>query len=49
LQVCAIARLGDLLAYLAAQSSTAAQADGALLLQDHYQAVLAYRTRYGVT
>ena len=49
LQVCAIARLGDLLAYLAAQSSTGGQeADGALLLKDHYQAVLAYRTRYGV-
>lgn len=48
LQVCAIARLGDLLAYLAAQSSAGAQAGGAVLLQEHYQAVLAYRTRYGV-
>jgi orotate phosphoribosyltransferase len=48
LQVCAIARLGDLLAYLATQSSIGDQADGALLLKDHYQAVLAYRTRYGV-
>jgi orotate phosphoribosyltransferase len=48
LQVCAIARLGDLLDYLAAQSGAGAQAGGAQLLQDHYQAVLAYRTRYGV-
>lgn len=50
LQVSAIARLSDLLTYLARQSSseTAAQASGAQLLKDHYQSVLAYRERYGV-
>ncbi len=41
LQVCAIARLTDLLAYLEKQ-------EGAADLKGHYQAVLAYRQRYGV-
>ena len=56
LQVCAIARLSDLLHYLqshgtgasgekAERAEKAADAPG---LQDHYQAVLAYRDRYGV-
>lgn len=44
LQVCAIARLGDLLLYLEMQSGAAGGQD----LMDHYQAVLAYRKRYGV-
>ena len=50
LQVCAIARLSDLLQYLALQggSGLAAQAGGAQLLKEHYQSVLAYRERYGV-
>ena len=50
LQVCAIARLSDLLQYLALHSSStsAGQASGAQLLKDHYQSVLAYRERYGV-
>jgi orotate phosphoribosyltransferase len=52
LQVCAIAQLSDLLQYLDGQSSTAAaDAPGALpveALEGHYQAVLAYRERYGV-
>ncbi|MDB5744795.1 MAG: orotate phosphoribosyltransferase [Polaromonas sp.] len=50
LQVCAIARLSDLLQYLALQSThaPAAEPSGAQLLKDHYQSVLAYRERYGV-
>jgi orotate phosphoribosyltransferase len=50
LQVCAIARLSDLLQYLALQSGSASsgEASGAQLLKDHYQSVLAYRERYGV-
>jgi orotate phosphoribosyltransferase len=44
LQVSAIARLSDLLQYLALQSEGA----GASPLKAHYQAVLAYRERYGV-
>ncbi|MDB5869558.1 MAG: orotate phosphoribosyltransferase, partial [Polaromonas sp.] len=50
LQVCAIARLSDLLQYLALHSSSASggEASGAQLLKDHYQSVLAYRERYGV-
>ncbi|RZJ10485.1 MAG: orotate phosphoribosyltransferase, partial [Haliea sp.] len=40
LQVCAIARLADLLQYLERQSGDA--------LGAHYAQVLAYRTRYGV-
>jgi orotate phosphoribosyltransferase len=49
LQVCAIARLTDLLQYLATQSSaSAAEAPGASPLKAHYQSVLAYRERYGV-
>jgi orotate phosphoribosyltransferase len=46
LQVCAIARLTDLLQYLAeAGGGVAASGDS---LQTHYQRVLAYRQRYGV-
>ncbi len=50
LQVCAIARLSDLLQYLALQSSSAAGGESAdaAQLKDHYQSVLAYRERYGV-
>ena len=51
LQVCAIARLTDLLHYLAVPvpaAGSAAPAAGALNLQTHYQSVLAYRERYGV-
>jgi len=49
LQVCAIARLTDLLQYLSEQSSaSAADAADALSFKTHYQAVLAYRERYGV-
>jgi orotate phosphoribosyltransferase len=49
LQVCAIAQLSDLLQYLDRQSSAAAaKAPGALPFKAHYQAVLAYRERYGV-
>lgn len=48
LQVCAIARLSDLLQYLALQSGSAADAPGATPLKAHYQSVLAYRERYGV-
>ena len=55
LKVCSIARLTDLLAYLSRPSeasmtgaSSASGAPGALPLQAHYQAVLAYRERYGV-
>ena len=40
LQVCAIAKLADLLSYLSSQSGTG--------LQEHYPRVLAYRQRYGV-
>jgi orotate phosphoribosyltransferase len=46
LKVCAIAQLTDLLQYLDKQSS--AGASGALHFKAHYQAVLAYRERYGV-
>ena len=46
LQVCAIARLADLLAYLSAQSSASADSAGAF--HAHYQSVLTYRQRYGV-
>ena len=42
LQVCAIATLADLLAYLATQ------ADGGAAMAEHYQRVAAYRQRYGV-
>lgn len=49
LQVCAIARLTDLLQYLALQSSVSAtDHPNAQPLATHYQAVLAYRERYGV-
>ncbi len=46
LQVCAIARLTDLLQYLAEAGGEAA--GGGDSLQTHYQRVLAYRQRYGV-
>ena len=50
LQVCSIARLTDLLAYLSRPSEASTPgASGALPLQAHYQAVLAYRERYGVS
>ena len=48
LQVCAIAQLTDLLHYLAMQSGAAQKGADALAMQSHYQAVLAYRERYGV-
>lgn len=49
LQVCAIARLTDLLQYLAAQDApSSADATGGQSLGGHHQAVLAYRERYGV-
>lgn len=49
LQVCAIARLTDLLQYLSTQGDApVASGPDALSLQTHYQAVLAYRERYGV-
>jgi orotate phosphoribosyltransferase len=46
LQVCAIARLTDLLQYLAEAGGE--QAGSGDSLQAHYQRVLAYRQRYGV-
>jgi len=51
LRVCAITRLSDLLEYLALDGSASVAAGhppGTLRLKDHYQAVLAYRKRYGV-
>ena len=48
LQVCAMARLTDLLQYLATQDGAAADSADAPARQTHYQAVLAYRERYGV-
>ena len=49
LQVCAIARLTDLLQYLAMQGGAPGdEASGALSAKTHYQSVLAYRQRYGV-
>ena len=42
LQVCAIATLADLLAYLGQQ------ADGEAIMAEHYQRVTEYRQRYGV-
>ncbi|MHB1250493.1 MAG: orotate phosphoribosyltransferase [Polaromonas sp.] len=48
LQVCAIARLTDLLQYLSLQANAAAQGPDTPPYQAHYQAVLAYRERYGV-
>lgn len=48
LQVCAIARLTDLLQYLSTQADTLASGGEAPSLKTHYQAVLAYRERYGV-
>ena len=46
--VCAIARLDDLLHYLA-DSAPAGAASGAPDLAPHYQSVLAYRARYGAS
>ncbi len=48
LQVCAIARLTDLLQYLSLQANTAGHGPDTPPYQAHYQAVLAYRERYGV-
>ena len=50
LQVCAIARLSDLLHYLDlyGASASAENIADAPSLKDHYQSVLAYRDRYGV-
>ena len=49
LQVCAIARLTDLLQYLSATGSAdSGAASSGQALQVHHQAVLAYRERYGV-
>ena len=49
LQVCAIARLTDLLQYLSVAASTDSEnAPSGHTLQMHHQAVLAYRERYGV-
>ena len=49
LQVCAIARLTDLLQYLSVAASTDfGNAPNGHTLQMHHQAVLAYRERYGV-
>ena len=49
LQVCAIARLTDLLQYLSAASSAdSGNASNGQALQGHHQAVLAYRECYGV-
>ena len=49
LQVCAIARLTDLLQYLsAAGRADSGDASDGQALQQHHQAVLAYRERYGV-
>ncbi len=48
LQVCAIARLTDLLQYLSTQGSAATDGGDAVSMQTHYQSVLAYRERYGV-
>ena len=49
LQVCAIARLTDLLQYLSVQDGVSVSSGpGEPSLKTHYQAVLAYRERYGV-
>jgi orotate phosphoribosyltransferase len=49
LQVCAIARLTDLLHYLAVPTAGSADsAAGALNMAAHYETVRAYRDRYGV-
>ena len=48
LQVCAIARLTDLLHYLAAHDADADVAPSGQVGKAHHQAVLAYRQRYGV-
>ena len=49
LQVCAIARLTDLLQYLAASGNAdASDTPDRQALRGHHQAVLAYRARYGV-
>ena len=48
LQVCAIARLTDLLQYLSLQANAAADGPDTPPYKAHYHAVLAYRERYGV-
>ncbi|ABM35493.1 orotate phosphoribosyltransferase [Polaromonas naphthalenivorans CJ2] len=50
LQVCAIARLSDLLQYLSEKSDSPSGGEtlDGQRLKDHYQSVLAYRERYGV-
>ena len=50
LQVCSIARLSDLLHYLALQNGSGSSTDvaGGQGLKEHYHSVLAYRERYGV-
>ncbi len=48
MQVCAIARLTDLLQYLSTQGQAASGAADAQSMRAHYQSVLAYRVRYGV-
>ena len=48
LQVCAIARLADLLQYLSLQANAAAEGPDTPPYKAHYQAVMAYRERYGV-
>ena len=48
LQVCAIARLTDLLEYLSAQEAATRSESAGQTSHAHHQAVLAYRQRYGV-
>ena len=48
LEVCAIARLSDLLQYLKIDGTSAAENTDALLFKSYYTSVLAYRERYGV-
>ena len=48
LQVCAIARLTDLLQYLSTQQNATPGAADTPSMTSHYQSVLAYRLRYGV-
>ena len=48
LEVCSIASLTDLLQYLAVPTVPAEPSDAGASISRHYQAVLAYRERYGV-
>ena len=48
LQVCAIARLTDLLQYLSTQQNATPGAADTPSMTSHYQSLLAYRLRYGV-